>query len=393
MASPQHQMTTEMLPDELLLNIFIRLSAKQLAQMRSVSKSWNSLLSQSSFVKSHLHRSSHNNDQILLVFCPTLCSSDSKLFKAHLRRSPHLELTEFNTFFPVNLESGHTTRIKVIGAVNGLICSFYYLPVLHIWNPSLSAMSTLPPYSTPSCLPFEICFRFGFDPKTNDYKVVKLTSIANYIGTSPYILREWMQVEVYSMRKGSWELIAERFPSHMTMVDDLCDVCADGHDGHLHWHCHCMRGTDTDTPATIVAFDMGSETFHEMPLPDSILEYKSCYVLGVLATKLCVMTWDENDAFEVWVMNEYGVAESWSKRHAFSQFDGFTSHGEFLVEDRDERLVLYDPVANKAKVLDNYCLGDIYLEKIVEYVDSLVWVAPSEHEIVDGAGQNERCQV
>ncbi|KAL7601833.1 hypothetical protein Lser_V15G25414 [Lactuca serriola] len=33
MASPQQPMTLEMLPDELLLNIFIRLSAKQLAQM------------------------------------------------------------------------------------------------------------------------------------------------------------------------------------------------------------------------------------------------------------------------------------------------------------------------------------------------------------------------
>ncbi|CAH1425346.1 unnamed protein product [Lactuca virosa] len=46
MTSPQHPMTMENLPDELfLLNIFIRLSAKQLAQMRSVSKSWNALLS------------------------------------------------------------------------------------------------------------------------------------------------------------------------------------------------------------------------------------------------------------------------------------------------------------------------------------------------------------
>lgn len=52
-----------------LVNIFIRLLAKKLAQMRSDSKSWNALLSQPSFVKSHLHRSIHNHrDQTLLVF-------------------------------------------------------------------------------------------------------------------------------------------------------------------------------------------------------------------------------------------------------------------------------------------------------------------------------------
>ena len=58
----------ENLPEELLLNMFIRLLAKQIAQMRSVSKSWNALLSESSFVKSHLHHSTNNNnDEILLV--------------------------------------------------------------------------------------------------------------------------------------------------------------------------------------------------------------------------------------------------------------------------------------------------------------------------------------
>ncbi|KAI3789911.1 hypothetical protein L2E82_02717 [Cichorium intybus] len=63
--SPHQPTTMESLPDELLGNIFIRLLAKQLAQMRSVSKSWNALLSQSSFVQSYVHRS---NDDFFFVF-------------------------------------------------------------------------------------------------------------------------------------------------------------------------------------------------------------------------------------------------------------------------------------------------------------------------------------
>ncbi|CAH1424364.1 unnamed protein product [Lactuca virosa] len=84
--------TIENLPFELLSIIFIRLLAKQLAQMRCVSKSWNALLSESSFVKSHLHHSINNKDQILLVFYHKASSSDPNQFTAHPSRSPHLQL-------------------------------------------------------------------------------------------------------------------------------------------------------------------------------------------------------------------------------------------------------------------------------------------------------------
>lgn len=60
-----------------------------------------------------------------------------------------------------------------------------------------------------------------FETKINDYKVVKLTSLleppdpilAAYLGI---VVKEWLQVEVYSIRKGSWELITKRFSSIKT---------------------------------------------------------------------------------------------------------------------------------------------------------------------------------
>ncbi|KAL7586395.1 hypothetical protein Lser_V15G36429 [Lactuca serriola] len=144
MASPQHLSIMEKLPNDILSNIFIRLLAK-----------------------SHLDHSRHKNDEILLVF---------------YHRSPHLELTNFIKL-PTNLQSERYHHGYVIGSVNGLIC-FQYGPYLdgdyYIWNPSLSALLILPPSDMPD-YDYEdlvgIFPRFGYDPTTDDYKLVKLTSL------------------------------------------------------------------------------------------------------------------------------------------------------------------------------------------------------------------------
>ncbi|CAH1429450.1 unnamed protein product [Lactuca virosa] len=358
----QHPTTMEKLPDDALVNIFIRLLAKQVAQMRSVSKSWNAFLSHPSFIKSHLHHSINNKDRLLLVFYNETSSSDPEPFTVHPCRSPHIEHTNSIKLPAVNPKSGHTTSsIRIIGSVHGLICSRYGFDVIHIWNPSISTVSTLPPHYIPSGdHSYDIYFRFGFDPKTEDYKVVKIIGLT---GTLPHIVKEWLQVEVYSMKR-------------------------DGHGGYLHWHAF-IRDQEEGELETIVAFDLGSETFREIPFPDSLLDSKRSNALGGLGGKLCVMSWyEEDDVCEVWVMYEYGVTESWAKHYVMSHLHlpngvgyGFTSHNEVLIVDDDFRIVLYDPTAGKAKILDKFCHGNDSMEKFVEYVDSLIWVAPPKHEM------------
>ncbi|CAI9271491.1 unnamed protein product [Lactuca saligna] len=217
MSKIQHPTTTENLPDEILLNIFVRLLAKQLAQMRSVSKSWSTLLSHPSFVKSHLHRSMHNNnEQIFLIFYGLF-----KPFKQYSSQSSHLEPT-------------------------------------------------------------------------------------NVIKHTP-------------------------------------------------------------------------KPFREIPVPDSLLDSNHItHHLGVLGGKLCEISWHKNGAWEVWVMEEYGVPKSWVKRYVFPKFIndgwrfpfGFTSRNELLLVDCRGRLVLYDPIANKTKLTST----EQSAHRIVEYVDTLVWV-------------------
>ncbi|XP_023758501.1 F-box/kelch-repeat protein At3g23880 [Lactuca sativa] len=373
MASSQQPTTIDNLQGDVLSEIFIRLLAKQLAQMRCVS----------------------NNDDILLFFKSKFSFCGGRPFTACPSRSPHHELTDFIKL-PVNLQSRQTYG-NVIGSVNGLICFNYgaiHDTSFYIWNPSLSVVLTLPPSLFPSHDTdyLRIPPRFGFDPKSDDYKVTKFTrdpqlplsacltlDIDDCIETVDY------KVEVYSMRKGIWQLVPHRFPSHLKILRAMHykEFCVDG---HVHWFDYADSFWKVQN---IVAFDLGEETFREMPLPD-LQMVATQFSLGVLGGKLCVMFGIRYHGCEVWVMDEYGVAESWVKRYVFSEFDdviipyGFTFHNEFLYEvanyfdnEDDHCLGLYNPIAAKTKSFE---VG-YGLSKVVEYVDSLVWVAPVEHEL------------
>nr|GEX59608.1 hypothetical protein [Tanacetum cinerariifolium] len=265
----------------------------------------------------------------------------------------------------------------------------------YIWNPSLSAVLTLPPFAKPSPDTnerFDIFYGFGFDPQTDDYKVVKLIS---HLKPPPdfnpdflcmpisYVIKEWLPVKVYSMRNDSWEPVTQKVPSHVGRIYNGDEVCGDGHDGHVHWVC---KSDEIGNQKTILAYGLGSETFSEISLPtdkNDIL-YQSC-VLGILGRKLCVMFSDTNGDFEVWTLDNYGVAESWVKHHQFSQFSyidqyGFTLHNKFIFAAYN-RLALYDPIAEKVKLSDipARLVGSA---KIVPYMDSLVWMVPSRCEII-----------
>lgn len=115
----------------------------------------------------------------------------------------------------------------------------------------------------------------------------------------------------------------------VTAIFDEDQDCIDGHDGYLHWLCYITQQTMFER---ILAFDLCLETFNVISLPDSVMDFDNSRYnkLGVLSGKLCVMSSVISGQWDVWVMDEYGEAESWAKNHVFSLFsrylfpDGFT---------------------------------------------------------------------
>nr|XP_043638156.1 F-box/kelch-repeat protein At3g06240-like [Erigeron canadensis] len=197
-------------------------------------------------------------------------------------------------------------------------------------------------------------FKFGFDPKSDDYKVVKLLVCT----------REHKMMEVEVIRPFE------------------CDnhAIAGGHDGQVYWLC-CNDHGDRD----ILAFDLGDEAFYEISLLDSIGKSRFAQMmLGFFNRNLCVTSYRDHlfgVKFDTWVMND--DQSSWMKHSCFTRNTspmGFNN--EFLIghinplSGASDPLVLYDPDTTKFKYFEGCCLDDT--TRIVQYVDSLVWITPAK---------------
>lgn len=100
------------------------------------------------------------------------------------------------------------------------------------------------------------------------------------------------------------------------------------------------------------------------------------------------------------------LAESWVKHHVFSlptalyphctltiSPHGFTLKNQFVFKSYDDRLTLYDPVADKVKSFEIVVRVPMDSRtKTVQYIDSLVWVTLSEH-VIDVAPSTSSLQI
>ncbi|KAK9948052.1 hypothetical protein M0R45_003641 [Rubus argutus] len=309
----------EYLPEEVLEQILVRLPLKSVVKCTLVSKSWRSLITSSDFTHSHLRRTvqtnQHNGRHLRL-----LRSIDVEQKRSFF--SLHWEIPEFSEY--TKLESpfrfitndeywyNNTNRalqrekapplIDVVGTCNGLICLADFLCL--IWNPSIRKFVVLPSTTATQKDMNKVIksFGFGYDTKNDDYKVLRLLSDG------------FREVEVYSLARGTWKSLGgiplDFMPS--------CHSCSLEHrhvsvNGALHW---VVLRREKNKDNSIVCFDLGGELFSEMIVPEA-LRRELCYISKYrewLALIRCKLIGQEptSSGFFMWVMNEYGAAESWT---------------------------------------------------------------------------------
>lgn len=110
----------------------------------------------------------------------------------------------------------------------------------------------------------------------------------------------------------------------------------------------------------VSAFDFVSEQFKLVPLPPASQIHDGmgrCYPSSVGVIKGCLFMTNgvciENEKFEIWVMEEYGIKESWTKKFVLSNLEVqhyvsyqplyFLSSGEILLCEDDESIGVYVP--------------------------------------------------
>lgn len=179
-------------------------------------------------------------------------------------------------------------------------------------------------------------YGFGYDAINEDYKLVR---ISQFIGLDYRSFRS--EVRIYSLRLNEWKSL-EDMPYALWYTDRM-GVCLDG---FLHWV--VIRKIEPDETGLIVALDLARESYGEIPLPAFMNnDYK--IDLGVLGGCLCVLASFKEVGFDVWVMREYGVKESWTKLlklgHSGSGIRPLTysnTGGDILFEEGYRKLFWYN---------------------------------------------------
>ncbi|XP_060187646.1 F-box/kelch-repeat protein At3g23880-like [Lycium barbarum] len=385
---------SDYLPKDVLGEILSKLPLKPLIQFTTVCKTWYSIITNPNFISFHHNILNNNPNRRPLLFI-----RHYNMFDKVERYALHFDDEEegvvesesdgdsFDEY--LDLKCPETTRsefLRIVGCCKGVVCLSddydKYTDTVVLWNPIVRKHLNLPRPNLRyngrgSCI-----YGFGFDVVKCDYKVVRV--VYNSTATEDYKLQfpptvEFLDklravkflvppgVEVYSLSSGAWRSVSGVCPSYILHQNHSVSTYLNG---GIHWIASNSGDDDNvdssndDSSSTsssgnskdgsfIVAFDVGTEIFSEISLPESVAE-RNVMKLDVMVTgpSLALIEYEkfwQSDYCWVWVMKEYGEVKSWSRLHnidlrgGFRNIVGFRSHGELLISARMVGMVSYNP--------------------------------------------------
>ncbi|XP_074276844.1 F-box/kelch-repeat protein At3g06240-like [Silene latifolia] len=377
-------------PDEILVEILLKLPVKSILRFKTLSKHYYSLIRSQFFIRQHLALARLNDklnyyDQSIVR--PILDSI--RLFN---NRSSYFE--ELNAPPPFRTTTVGPSNFKYLisGPVDGLYC--YIDPMCDtfaVWNPSTRETFILPSLSDAynkhiakvsfrAPLYFRRCSAcgFGYDDTTDDYKVVLIHKFKNI---NKYKL---FSIFTFSVSKCEWRKTEESFGLDNSNIKSHIGVFVRG-------ACHWLYEPSSNLGYSILAFDMSTELHRIIAFPtvgDEHAWSDVCIVtfngfLGLVNAQEvdCTLHWTGvSPSFDVWVMDEYSVTESWTIFYRVSLEPGIVGRFLGIVKNRvyvgeyERHLVSYDLDSKDKKcyinILDRLNRG--YLDYFVPYEESLV---------------------
>ncbi|KAK4269948.1 hypothetical protein QN277_023040 [Acacia crassicarpa] len=392
-------MSDHHLPPEIVSEILYRLPVKSLVKFTSVCKAWNSLITDQTFIYDHLNRtiqaSNGNNFLFFHVY-----------FHEFRGRRRHLRMHNeyFYSMYSVNKQTNHPFLERLpfshlfqdnrwplfVSTCNGLVCLadcfsplHFFLPLdyetMLIWNPLLRKYLVLPKpiktFKEHERFEYSLYFGFGFDSRNNDYKVIRFM---NHRST-----QDTPHVEVYSLVSCSWRSITVRVPHfHLGKYNGLR---ASFVKGAVHWVVS-RRRIDGLEDTFILSFDVTEETFQELTLPRQLgeSEWIHSILIDVEGGHLLVIVnrryRNQQLVYNVWVMKEYGIAESWTELFEFdhSHYGGIskilalTRSGKVVMELVGGAIVLVDPIKELLEPIEHPAACGT--TSVRSYVESLFFI-------------------
>ncbi|KAL3627529.1 hypothetical protein CASFOL_028892 [Castilleja foliolosa] len=301
------------LPQELIAVIMSKLPVKSLLRFKCVCKSWYSLIKSPNFIHLHLNNSSSNHNCIMIRRCIDSIEQDIYCFQQVLSFYSHETLADLgiqiDTPFPTSY--GY---YNVSGPCNGLICMTKNTDQILIINPATREFRSL---FVPQRGYYFDTVAFGLDPNSGEYKVVTIglhydhtryssyDKRMEYSPCSPPKFRGDREAVVYDFSTDSWRETGIVFPEPFNYSQKSITL-----NGAFHW---MPVGAYRNVP--ILSFRISDEVIEPIPLPGfySWEHENHCADLFVLNKSLAIVFYYCTECFEISVMNEYGVKDSWAK--------------------------------------------------------------------------------
>lgn len=290
------------MPNELMIQILLRLPVKSLIRFKCVCKSWFSLISSDShFANSHFQLSPAKHTRRVLFISTS----------ARLTRSIDVDASLDHDSASLNIhfllpESYSDLQIK--GSCRGFILLHCSLTLsLYLWNPSTGFHKKipLPPFASHLDDGIDYFYGFWYDPLTDDYLVVSMSVHPSHL-------------EIFSLRANTWKEEIHFTQFSCVGVSEFEPKPGLFFNGAIHWFAFHL-GLRLDV---IISFDLIKRKLFYIHFPDEFNREPHDCGLWVFGEFFSFWAMDyDNDTVEIWVMKEYKVHSSWTKTRVLP-FDG-----------------------------------------------------------------------
>ncbi|XP_074276853.1 F-box/kelch-repeat protein At3g06240-like [Silene latifolia] len=376
--------STPIFPDEIMIEILLKLPVKSILRCNTLSKHYYSLIHSPFFIRRHLNLGRLNdnfNDR--LIASPMVDSF--RLFNQTPGCFMELEC-------PSSLVD-NVSKLMISGSVDGLYCvidreNVFDRRAITLWNPATLEEFFLPitPLTNDDFEDDEfpkkcLACGFGYDGNSNNYKVVIIyESISNMFGD--------MCMYIFNVSETTWRYHGEHLGKMFWKITTFVGVFLSG---ACHWICKFLRGSALSSchrGYQVLAFDMSMESSRAISFPDvgDVYVGSNTTSIATLHGSLALIDAIEEDmegrcsSFNVWVMAEYGVTESWSIMYRVSLSPGIVgrylgiTRDRFYVSEGEGWMVSYDL---NSKDVENYGILDSSICSLLPYEESLVRIISS----------------
>ncbi|XP_062029005.1 F-box/kelch-repeat protein At3g23880-like [Rosa rugosa] len=369
-----------LVPEEIIREILLWLPAKSLCRFSTVCKSWSSMIQHSTFIDTHLKRRGQYNNRndivhLLLSEHTTASSCTSYVMKDD---PAILDGDECYTKFKYpSSEHLDVDFCSLIGTCNGLICLAYddmpmtsEVPTI-IWNPSVRKIVILPtPIISQSTSSYLQTHAFGYDAESDDCKVLRIL-----LSEDRLLETKLCEVEVYSLARNSWKrLSSTTFPASLRSIVWFTRKYVFVNNA-LHWP-QCQ---DFDKDKNIIVFfDMASELFSQIEMPEAFSDERKVISVARYGESLALID-IKMRGFDIWVMKEYGVVQSWTKilgisslKFCYLSLFDCRSSGELVFGKIETGRRELNRVNYKTKQVEKFRINGRKYMGIDSFVDSIV---------------------